>query len=472
MKMHYYTLSATALAIGFALSACNSGGGSGAASATNASTTQGVVTGFGSVFVNGIEYEVAGDTDIQLDGERATESALQVGMLVTLNGTVNPDGKTGTAHRIKFADQLEGVVGANHIAANGVGTLTVMGQTVTVTAETVFESKVAGIISPDLIQAGNIVEVSGYASSGGAITATRIEVKAAAQTAGREIEVKGIVSNLTATTFTLGALTVDYSGVTGTNLPILTNGAYVEVKSTAVYSGSGPLVASKIELEDDDVKGHEGSSGEDVEVQGLVTTDYANNQFELNGRNVLIDTDTRFEGGSAAQLTTGTKVKMEAHFNADGALVADKIEFAHTATLELEGTLEAVDVTNNTLTLMGQVIHVNSNTIMVDKSDAEARFFKLSDLSVSDSTHLKVTAYQDSTTGDLVATKLKRTNFSSKAKIKGTVMANDNGLIVAGITIDTASAGSVPNLSVGSLVEVEGTYSNGVLHATQVEAEH
>src|SRR3569832_2097765 len=209
MKMHYYTLPATALAIGLALSACYSGGGSGAASAGNASTTQGVVTGFGSVFVNGIEYEVAGDTDIQLDGERATESALQVGMLVTLNGTVNPDGKTGTAHSIKFADQMKGVVDTNHIAANGVGTITVMGQTVTVTAETVFESKVAGIISPDLIQAGNIVEVSGYASSGGAITATRIEVKAAAQTAGREIEVKGIVSNLTATTFTLGALTVD-----------------------------------------------------------------------------------------------------------------------------------------------------------------------------------------------------------------------------------------------------------------------
>lgn len=465
-----YTFPATALAVGLALSGCNGSGGSSPTTMGSPSTTQGVVTGFGSVFVNGIEYEVVGNTDIQLDGASSTESALQVGMLVTLNGSVNADGKTGVAHSIKYADQLEGVVSVNNVATNGTGTLVVMGQTVTVTTETVFASKLAGVTSPDLIQVGNLVEVSGYAASNGNITATRIEVKAAAQ-AGREIEVKGIISNLTATTFTLGTLTVDYSGVTGDNRPALANGQYVEVKSTAAYSGTGVLVASKIELEDDGVKGHKGSAGEDVEVQGLVTADYANNQFELNGRSVLIDSNTHFEGGATAQLTTGTKIKLEAHYNSDGALVADNIKFAHRATLEFEGTLEAVDVTNSTLTLMGQVIHVNANTIMVDKSDAEARFFKLSDLSVSNSTHLKITAYQDST-GNLIATKLKRTNFSTKSAIKGAVTVSSNGIVVAGITIDTTNAGNVPNVGTGTLVEVEGTYSNGVLHATQVEVDH
>lgn len=473
MKPHYFTLSATALAVAVALVACNSGSnGTGSnTTAGSTSTSQGVISGFGSVFVNGIEYEIAGNTSVSVDGADSNESALKVGMLVTVLGTVNADGKTGTAANIKYADQLEGVVSANDIAANGTGSLTVMGQTVDVTAETVFESHVTGVTTPTQIAVGNIVEVSGYASSTGGIVATRVEVKAAAQTAGREIELKGVIANLTATTFTLGSLTVDYSQVATANLPgmALANGQYVEVKSTNAYSGSGVLVASEIELEDNGVKGHQGSDGEEVAVRGMVTADLANNQFEVNGGTVLVTSTTRYEHGSAAQLRTGSKLKVEAHFNSSGALVADKIEFAHTANMELEGTLEAVDVANGTVTVMGKLIHVNALTIMVDKDDAALRSFHLADLSASNSTRVEVSLYQDGT-GELIATKLERTRYSTEAKIKGAV-TTASGLAVAGIRVDVSQAGTLPSLSDGTAVEVEGTYSSGVLYAVKLEVD-
>ena len=164
MTKQQIAVSGTALAITLTLMACGSGSNSTSgslASSSRTTTTQGVITGFGSVFVNGVEYFVGNNTAISVNGDDKSESDLQLGMLVTVQGTVNPDGKIGMANQIKYANVIEGVVTANTVASDGTGTLTVMGQTVAVTADTVFDSKVASISSPDLIQAGNIVEVSG-----------------------------------------------------------------------------------------------------------------------------------------------------------------------------------------------------------------------------------------------------------------------------------------------------------------------
>lgn len=468
MKKQDIALSALAAAVSLALTACGGGSASGLASST---TTQGVITRFGSVFVNGVEYNTDSGTAINMEGVNSTESALQVGMLVTLQGSVNADGKTGTAKAIKYSNQMEGVVNANSIAADGTGTLTVMGETVNVTADTIFESKVTGVSALNLIQVGNIVEVSGYASSTGVVIATRIEVKAASQAPGSVIELKGIISGLDATnkTFMFGSITVDYSGVTPADMPSvgLANGQYVEVKSTTAYNGTGNLVAAIIELSDDGVKGHDGKEGEDLEVTGLITSNFANGQFELNGRVVTVDSSTQYDNGSTAQLLTGAKVQMESHFDASGNLIADQVEFEPTSELEFAGTLEAVDTTADTVTIMGQQFYVDNNTVMLDDLNA-VRFFKLADLSVANSDHLEINAYTDAATGHLVATKLERTQFATEATLTG-VVDTTNTLTVSGVPVDTSTAtGVIPTLTTGSKVEITGTYSNGVLYASQI----
>ena len=476
MIKQYVTLFLTAIAATLILAACGGSGGGGSASAGLSSgkltTTQGVITGFGSVFVNGVEYFIGNNTAINVNGVDKPESELQVGMLVTLEGTVSAGGKIGTATTIRYCDLMQGVVTANAVGSDGTGTLTVMGQTVTITADTVFNSQVTGVTSPQLIQVGNVVEVSGYASKTGDVTATRIEVKAASQAPGTVIEVKGIISNLDLNkqTFTLGGLTVDYSHLSSADLPnvALADGLYVEVKSTTLFDGTGPLIASKIELEDDGFKGHDGHEGEGIEVKGLVTADFANGQFELNGRTVMIDDSTRIENGTTAQLVKGTPVKVHAHYDANGNLVADKIDFKNASKIELEGTLEAVDLDAGTITVLGQVIYVDSNTIMLDKSKDAVRYFSLADLNPQNGDHLEVKAYLDSATGHLVATKLERHNFSSQCKIKGSVDTTQGGLKVEGIIVDPSSAGNAPALNNGDTVELQGTYSDGMFHADTV----
>ena len=70
--------------------------------------TTGVITGFGSVFVNGVKFETS-TTEISTDdNDAASESDLQVGMIVTLSGEISEDGATGTANSIHYEEQLKG----------------------------------------------------------------------------------------------------------------------------------------------------------------------------------------------------------------------------------------------------------------------------------------------------------------------------------------------------------------------------
>jgi hypothetical protein len=408
-----------AIAAVIGLTAC---GGSGEGSDSTASSpvmsgstiTTGVITGFGSVFVDGVEFETDDSSFSLDDGDDGVENedGLAVGMVVTVTGTVHADGKTGSARHIEFDDELEGIVNTNSVGAEGTGTMTVMGQTVIVKTTTIFESDVAGIDSIDKVAAGNVVEVSGYSSGDGSVYATRIEVKLAMH-AGEEIEVKGIVSNLEASRFDIGGLTVDFSSALfDDSLPngTLGNGQYVEVKSTAGFSLDNQLIASEIELQDDGDMELEGDEGDEAELNGIVTAVSPDTAFEVGGRTVIITMATSFEHGNPGDIMPGVYLEVEGELNAEGELVADEIELAIEDDIEIQGTVEAVNDPPGSVTLLGEIIHVNASTLLIDKQDEAGllpeHFFGLDDLNSGD--YLEIDAYLDPDSGELIAVKLER----------------------------------------------------------------
>jgi hypothetical protein len=395
------------------LGACNnsSDSDSGSTTGTSLSKKTGVITGFGSVFVNGVEYETAGSS-FTLDEAPGSEDNLKIGMVVTIEGTVNADGKTGVAAKIDYADELEGIVSAVNLS-NGVGTLTVMGQTVTIDAATRFESKVGAIATLNDVAAGNIVEVSGYSAGDGAIHATLVEVKKTAFVAGSdEIELKGLIKNHDAATHTfyIGAQKIDYSNaqVEGFANGAPVDGKYVEVKSTTGMM-NGVLMASKVEIEGDGDKGVDGDEGDEFELEGMVASVVSATEFMLDGQAVLIDNGTEFEHGVAGDIKTGVKLEVKGALNADGKIVAEKIEFRAEGDLEIKGTVEAVDASAGTVTVGGKTIKVNTQTVMADDRDdngaVPVRYFSLADLAVGDL--VEVHYYLDDSNA-LVATKLER----------------------------------------------------------------
>lgn len=430
MKIGKLPVAASVFALVLALAGCGGsspGAGPGPASGT-ARTTVGAITGFGSVFVNGVEFETPTNTRVKLDGVAGDSSALRVGMVVTVVGKIGDDGQTGVAESIEYDDELEGIVLSNDIPPGGsTGTLDVMGQQVTVTDTTAFESHVDGITSVDQITVGNVVEVSGYGDGGGSVEATRIEVKAAdlaTYLAGHEaIEVKGVVSepHPDAFTFKLGDLTVYYAGAELDDLPPggPEEGLFVEVKSVeGIDPVTGNLIASKVELADDDGHhGYEGHEGERTEIKGTVSRDYDGTTFDINGTTVLVDEDTRFVGLNADELLVGRRVKAEGNFNADGQLVAEivKAQDEHEEeTDEIEGIVAGVTVAgemSGTITMAdGKVIVVNTETVMEDDRDdgmTPDPQFNLSDLENGD--YIEAVVYPDPDMDNRwIATKITR----------------------------------------------------------------
>jgi len=400
------------------LTAC--GGGSGDSDSTNTSTgtsgstiTSGVVTGFGSIFVDGVEFETDSSSFSLDDGDDGPEDeeGLAVGMVVTVTGTVNADGVTGTADHIEFDDELEGIVNASNVGTEGTGTMTIMGQTVVISTTTIFESDVAGITGADLVVAGNVVEVSGFSSGDGTVYATRIEVKLAAHS-GEEIEVKGIITNLTDTTFDLGELTVNFStAMFDDDIPdsTLSEGLYIEVKSIAGFV-NGDLIASEIEMEGNGDMDLDGDEGDEIELNGIVTAVNSDTAFEIGGHTVIITKSTEFEHGNAGDINIGVSLEVEGGLNAGGELVADEIELSIHDDIEMEGNLEDINNPPGTVTLLGKTIHITASTLLLDEQDegglVPVHFFGLDDLNSGD--YVEIDAYLEADSGKLIAIKLER----------------------------------------------------------------
>ncbi|HHJ17437.1 MAG TPA: hypothetical protein ENJ80_12145 [Gammaproteobacteria bacterium] len=415
MEIKKLTSLATAVTLALGITACGGGGGSSTTASSVGTSSVGVITGFGSVFVNGVEYQTTG-TSISRDGSPASENDLAVGMVVEVIGNAN--GANGVAQRIIANDEMEGIVQANTVAPGTTnGTLTVMGQTVNVNADLIFESKVAGINSVDQIAAGNIVEVNGFGDGNGNVTATRIEVKAADLASylashSDGMEVKGRVSNLNSTTFMLGNMTVDYSGATLEVNGGLANDLYVEVKSVEGINVDGNLVASKVELENEGKAGHQGDEDEEFEIRGLIATGFDGTAFIIDGTRIIVDDGTEMDDMRTSDLTPGTEVEVEGRFDANGDLLADEISMETEADTEIRGTIASVSssgVNTGSITLVsGTVVLINNDTVMHDSRDngmTPVDHFNLGFLDNGDYVEMRV---YTAANGDLVAVKLER----------------------------------------------------------------
>src|SRR6202035_5957216 len=82
------------------------------------------ITGFGSVFVNGVEY-ITANAQILIDHQPGTEAQLHAGQVVVIKGSVNADGATGTATEVTFDGDVRGPVSQIDLTTN---TLVVLGQ--------------------------------------------------------------------------------------------------------------------------------------------------------------------------------------------------------------------------------------------------------------------------------------------------------------------------------------------------------
>jgi len=274
-------------------------------------TATGPVTGFGSIFVNGVEYTTT-SAQIHIDDQPGSESQLAVGEIVTVTGTLNADDMTGTATQVIFLGNVLGPVTAVNVPTD---TLVVLGQTVLVTASTVFDPsiqppQIAGIKTDDRL------EVSGFPDSSGRIVASHIQLAPT----NSALRVQGVVQGLdtSAFVFHVNALAVDYSAATlhGT----LSDASLVDVEGSSL-SAAGALMATTVTV----LPPPGGAPDSRGEVEGLITTFTSISDFVVNGVHVTTNASTQFVLNGIA-LGVDVRVDVEGSFDSSGTLVAESVE--------------------------------------------------------------------------------------------------------------------------------------------------
>lgn len=430
-------------------------------------TTVGSITGFGSVFVNGVEYATSG-AQILIDGQRGTEAQLQTGEVVTIKGTVNADGTTGSAAEVSFSGDVQGPVTQIDLVAN---TFVTLGQTVQITASTLLDPSIQ---PADLggLQTGTVVEVSGFADASGTIVASRLDVKSA----GSAFQVKGALQGLdtTAHTFHINGLTVDFGAATLTG--VLANGSTVEVGG-ATLSSAGVLLATHVEV----LPGLGAAANERADIDGIITTFASNTDFIVLGQHVTTDANTQFVLHGAT-LGVNVEVDVKGTFNASGTLLAQKVETKPHSTSYVRGTVSSVTASNGTLDVLGVQVVTSTATELDDRSNQHIRQFRLTDVHTGDYVEVDGT---EGPAGTLSASVIDREDTGTVSYLQGVALnLAQPSLTVLGVTVTTTAqtrfagpggvaSGAVAFFSQASnrIVRVSGAFSNGVLTADQVQIE-
>src|SRR5437879_3639227 len=432
----------------------------------------GTITGFGSIYVNGVHFQTSSAT-IRKNGQTVAESQLAVGEVARVKGEKNDTDGTGVADSIDVDESVVGPIAAID-TTNSV--VTVLGQTVKINTGTSFSMDVQPASLAGL-KVGDVIRVSGLIDSSGNIVASRIERTGASA----ELQVLGTVASLdmTAHTFKINALVVNYSSanLTGFASGQPSDGDLGEVQGTMFDATTMTLTATHVARQQSE---QEEAGSDEMEREGLITRFASATDFDVAGKPVTTTSSTVYRNGTAGDLALNAKVEVEGTLNSSNVLVASVVTFHHNGRIELESTATALDATAGTLTVLGVQVTVTSTTRFEDKSSTEMEKFNLSNIMVGDT--VEVRGFESPAgSGKVVATRIERQPASTTVTVNGPFTAGTSpDFTVLGITIDASSA-TIKGLgdmtltladfltqAVGHSVEVSGTLSGTTVMASEI----
>src|SRR5882724_8643257 len=393
--------------------------------------TMGTITAFGSVYVNGVRYDVSRAT-LKKNDTTVAQTGLAVGEVALVRGREDAQTGQGEADSVDVEDTVVGPI-------TTINPLTVLGQTISVTANTSFGP---GITPADLtgLKMGDSVEVSGLPGTDGVIMATRI----GRADSNEPLQVMGTAGTVDSAAHTLmiNALMVDFSAA---NLSGFASGGPAAgdlaiARGTVFDATQVKLTATRLRKADTDRD--EQAEGGMVEEEGLITRFASAMDFDVAGAKVTTTANTVFKNGTAADLAVNVRVEVRGTLDANKVLTADVVEIEHIAVIALAATVSGVNTTMSTLTVLGVTISVDSNTRFEDESSAQMQMFALKDVAVGDT--VLVRGYEKPAgSGMVLATRLVRLPPlpSMAVAVRGPFTASTaTQFTILGIMIDATNA--------------------------------
>ena len=326
------------------------GGGGGVGEGGTGSIASGPITGFGSIIVGGVRYDdsSAGVSDDDHAVRRSDE--LRLGMVVTIEATpIDAATLTARALTIRIAGEVAGSIEAVDAVAR---TLRVFGQRIGVSADTVFDDRLAAGLAG--LRAGDPVQVYGFLDRArGLIVATRIEPYAAAAATKLRGPIEAI--DTVARTITVGGQTVSTAVVALPSGLAVGNWALLRVELSGGLLRATRIEASTLRLDE----------RQEARLEGRVTAFTSQNSFSVDG--VAVDGN-----GVASGVALGARVEVEGTV-VGGVIVASRVSVqdAGGAEIRLRGALANPSAAARSFVVRGVTVLYGSATAFDNGSAAD-----------------------------------------------------------------------------------------------------
>lgn len=461
------------------LTACGGGGATTAADNTSAPAAAAVyagpITGFGSVIVNGMRFSSVGATLQDDDGQDINLDQLKLGMTVRVSGTADDSTQLGTASQLALVHGIRGAITTVNASAN---TLTLLGQTVNTNTATAYQG-VSGLAE---LTAGQSVEVYGALQADGSLLATLIQLKTTAFTT---LSVNGVVGNLSATSFKVGSLTVNYSTAVVTG--VLGDGKRVKIKAAASNfdAVNNVLTASTVQVaEASSVYGATVTAGASLKIKGIADAAPINGVLKVSGTPVNVS--QAVIKGSTGTITAGQLLEVKGNW--DGSVLqATQLEQDGYRASQIGGSNELYgavsSITGTTVVVNGVSVDLSAATFGHGATLAQVAVGSYVEIKGNLSGNLLQATKVELKTNGTGSTGSSTSSDSSHGTV-GDVSYEQYGQVsdfasvasfkLNGLTVDASAArfehANAASLANGVYVEVKGTQgSNGVFVATKVD---
>lgn len=409
----------------FVLASC--GGGTGSSSTTT--TVVGTIAGFGSVIVNGVEFDDA-NASVTVDGAVVGRTQLREGMVVQVRGHLR-NHASGLADAISYSACVRGPVTSVNAALNTIG---VLGQTVQLDDDSVL----AGVSLHDInrFSVGDAVEVSCLSDRARSrMHATRVERLGVFQNGSFDMNLTGVVANLdeVARTCTVGGQPVLFGGIASGELPAgLTNGMTVQV--SGVDLSAGLLTATRLAERAPLAL----TSGRALELEGHIAEFVSASDFRVGDQPVSAASAV-FVNGTVADLANGVRLEVEGTVS-NGVLKAKLIQLRQMGSVRLEARLQSSDLPARTLTLLGRTVLLTDDTLLIDRRGTPTQPRRIAPSVLVAGDRLEVSARPDGS-GRLVALGVRRTAADPTVSLKAPADSKTptTRVVLSGIAVVTSA---------------------------------
>lgn len=271
----------------------------------------GIITGFASICVNGIEVHYDSNTPISIDGRPSTARDLAVGQVVAARAL-------GAGHELVARNiaVVHAAIGPISNINSETGEMRVLDQTVQI-GKSVDHDYVSSM------KVGDWVQVSGHRQSNGAIIASRIETTPP----HAQAKVNGHITQIDTHGFVVNGTRVQHDAKS--SLTDISQGMEIEV--TGQWDGIH-LHAQQIQVEP---MSRSIGNVEHLVIEGYIHA-LGGKELNVSNRIIIIDPDTQLAGTTRNDLKLDQRVLISGRLGADQRIISERIEVRNILPLQIQ----------------------------------------------------------------------------------------------------------------------------------------